>query len=274
VPTGPGRDHLGRVQTLVEVGPALAAALVLLVALAVVVSRVGELGVGAAQATAALRAVVQLSAVALVITAVVRSLALSLLFVAGMYVVASVTAARRIVPGSSSGRWLALPVGAGALPVVALLLSLGVVPLEGVAVVPVAGIVVGGAMTATVLAGRRGRAALQERRGEVEAAVSLGLLPRDAAVMLLRPAAGEALVPDLDKTRTVGLVTLPGAFVGTLLGGATPVEAGAVQVLVLVALLAVQAVSVVLTVELLARGLLNADDPSPGRVRGRQRRGG
>ncbi len=55
--------------------------------------------------------------------------------------------------------------------------------------------------------------------------------------MVSRPAAAEALVPGLDQTRTVGLVALPGAFVGTLLGGASPVQAGAVQVLVLVALL-------------------------------------
>jgi putative ABC transport system permease protein len=41
-----------------------------------------------------------------------------------------------------------------------------------------------------------------------------------------------------------------------VLGGASPVKAGAVQLLVLVALLAVQAVAVVLTVELLARRIL------------------
>jgi len=35
-------------------------------------------------------------------------------------------------------------------------------------------------------------------------------------------AAALALVPGLDQTRTVGLVTLPGAFVGVLLAGASP----------------------------------------------------
>ena len=129
--------------------------------------------------------------------------------------------------------------------------------LEGVALVPVAGILVGGAMSATVLAGRRGLDDLQARRGEVEAALSLGFEQRDAGLMVSRPAASEALVPGLDQTRTVGLVALPGAFVGTLLGGASPVQAGAVQLLVLVALLLVQALAVVLTVELLARGVLH-----------------
>lgn len=65
--------------------------------------------------------------------------------------------------------------------------------------------------------------------------------------------AADALLPALDQTRTVGLVTLPGVFVGLLLGGATPLEAGVAQLLVLVALLAAEAMAAGLTVELLWR---------------------
>ncbi|MGH8826491.1 MAG: ABC transporter permease, partial [Jiangellaceae bacterium] len=57
-------------------------------------------------------------------------------------------------------------------------------------------------------------------------------------------------------TRTVGLVTLPGAFVGMLLGGASPVDAGAVQLFVLVALLAVESIAVLVTIELVARRMI------------------
>jgi putative ABC transport system permease protein len=167
---------------------------------------------------------------------------------------------------SRCGLYCAIPIGAGTLPVVASLLALGVVPAKGVAVVPIAGILLGGAMTATVLAGRRALAELRTRAGEVEAAQAVGLSDRDAALMVCRPAASEALVPALDQTRTVGLVVLPGAFVGTLLGGATPLEAGAVQVLILVGVVAVQAVAVVATVELIARGILRPRDGDPRRV--------
>lgn len=65
--------------------------------------------------------------------------------------------------------------------------------------------------------------------------------------------AADALLPASDQTRTVGLVTLPGVFVGLLLGGATPLEAGVAQLLVLVALLAAEAMAAGLTVELLWR---------------------
>ena len=42
-----------------------------------------------------------------------------------------------------------------------------------------------------------------------------------AVVLVADPTAAQALVAAMDQTRTVGLVTLPGAFVGMLLGGAT-----------------------------------------------------
>ena len=130
----------------------------------------------------------------------------------------------------------------------------GLIPRQTIAVVPIVGILIGGAMTATTLAGKRALDALRTRHGEYEAALSIGLLPRDSALLIGRDDAALALVPGLDQTRTVGLVTLPGAFVGMLLGGASPLQAAAVQLVVLVALLLVQAIAVLLTVELVARG--------------------
>jgi putative ABC transport system permease protein len=144
---------------------------------------------------------------------------------------------------------------------VALVLASGTVPLRGAAVVPVAGILVGGAMTATSLAGRRLREELVTRRGEVEAALALGLLPREAVLEIARPSAGTALVPPLDQTRTVGLVTLPGAYVGVLLGGGSPAAAGAAQLLVLIGLLTVEVGAVWIVTELVARGRVLPDLP-------------
>jgi putative ABC transport system permease protein len=153
-----------------------------------------------------------------------------------------------------SGLLAALPIGAGAGVVLAMVLTSGAVPLTGIAVVPVGGIVIGGAMTATSLAGRRALDELTARRGEYEAALSLGLLERDAALEVIRYSAAQALVPALDQTRTVGLVTLPGAFVGVLIGSGDPVQAGAAQLLVLVGLLAAESIAVVIVLELVARG--------------------
>jgi putative ABC transport system permease protein len=204
-------------------------------------------------ALAGVRAAVQLAAVSVLIGWVVKHQAALLAFVALMYAVASRTAGRRVTR-NETWRWAAVPVGAGALPIVAVLVLTGLVPLNGVALIPVAGILIGGGLTATVLGGRRALEELHARAGEVEAAMALGFTDRDARMEIARPAASGALIPGLDQTRTVGLVTLPGAFVGMLLGGASPVSAGAVQFFVLIALMSVQALSVAVVLELVARG--------------------
>ncbi len=228
---------------------------VLLTLLAAGVGWFGQLEHSREVLVAAVRATLQLGVVGLLIAAVLRSWPLTLLFVAVMLSVASFTAGRRLAP---TGRWwcAAAPIWGGVLPVATMLLASGLIPLRPIAVVPVLGILIGGGMTATTLAGRRSLDALRQRHGEYEAALSVGLLDRDAAMLVARPDASLALLPGLDQTRTVGLVTLPGAFVGMLLGGATPVQAAAVQLLVLVALMLVQAVAVVTTVELVARQVL------------------
>jgi UDP-glucose/iron transport system permease protein len=241
--------------TTVVIGPGLAVAGVLAVGLAAAAALWARLGTERGTIVAAIRAVLQLAAVSLLIGAIVGSVLLSAAFVLVMVAVAAWTAARRITP-DPSGWWVLLPITLAPLPLTALLVLSGVVPPVGVAVIPMAGILIGGTMTATSLAGRRILDELAARHGEVEAALSLGLLPRDAAMEIARPSAGQALVPALDQTRTVGLVTLPGAFVGMLLGGATPVQAGAVQLLVLVLLLTVETVAVALMLELVCRGLV------------------
>ncbi|MGA5128851.1 ABC transporter permease [Streptomyces olivoreticuli] len=224
-----------------------------------------ERGYARAIAVAGLRAAVQLAAVSALIGWVVHALPLLLCFVLLMFAVAVRTAGRRITD-NGTWWWAAAPIGAGVLPVVVVLLLTGLVPLKGIALIPITGILIGGALTATVLAGRRALDELRTRHGEVEAGMALGLLDREARLEIARPAASDALLPGLDQTRTVGLVTLPGAFVGMLLGGASPTLAGAVQLFVLVALMAVQAVAVAVTLELIARGRLHRDG---GRSEGR-----
>jgi uncharacterized protein (TIGR00245 family) len=250
--------------SVVQLGPGLVLALGALTALAAAAGWASGLDQQRPVLGAALRATVQLAAVSAVLAVVLGSLALSTLFVLLMLTVAAATAAGRVtgLPVRAPGRArrttaAGAAVLTGAVPVVALVLASGSVPLRGVAVIPVAGIVIGGAMTATALAGRRLFDELDRRRGEVEAALALGFLPRDAVLEIARPVAATALVPGQDQTRTVGLVTLPGAFVGVLLGGGSALEAGAAQLLVLVGLLAAEAIAVWVVTEEVARGLLD-----------------
>ena len=223
-----------------------------MVVCAAVVYRVTNLGSPLVVPAAAIRGAAQLAAVSLILAAALAHLWSSILVLAVMFAAAVGTSARRARAGRSAA-WLALSLAAGVGIVVPLMLVSRVVPLEGVAIVPVGGIVLGGAMTATSLAARRALDAVEQRWGEVEAGLSLGLGVRDARMEVIRSAASDALLPGLDQTRTVGLVTLPGAFVGVLLASGSAVQAGAVQILVLVGLLLAQTCAVAVTIELVAR---------------------
>ena len=230
----------------------LAVVLVVLTIAAVLVSYVGRLSVGREQAVAAVRAVVQLAAVSTVIALVLRSTVWSLAFVVLMFGVATFTSTRRLgVPLAQVG-WIGIAVATGAVPVVALCLGSGVIPFNGPGLLPVAGILIGGAMTAATLTGRRALQALGGQVGLYEAARALGISSPEAIRLVVEPTAGEGLMPGIDQTRTVGLVTLPGAYVGVLLGGGSAIEAGAAQVLVLIGLLAVQAATAATLLGLIA----------------------
>lgn len=90
-----------------------------------------------------------------------------------------------------------------------------------------------------------------------------GATSRQACRDVVRAAAAEALVPGLDQTRTVGLVTLPGAFIGALLGGADAVAAARFQLVVLVGLLCAQVLTAVVVTYLLGAPTV-LPDPTTG----------
>jgi putative ABC transport system permease protein len=233
--------------------PALVVVCVIMAIGAGVVSRFVLRGSLWAVPGAAVRAAIQLAGVALVLGAAMTRLWSSLLVLAVMFAVATVTAARRSQADQGSP-WLATALAIGMAAVIPLLLVSRVVPLTGVAIVPVFGIVLGGTMTAVAVAARRALDTLRLRAGEVEAALSLGLSERDSRMEVIERPLLDALIPNLDQARTVGVVTLPGAFVGVLLATGSATQAGAVQVLVLIALLLAQACGVAVTGELVARG--------------------
>jgi putative ABC transport system permease protein len=258
------RCHLARKvlqvsDTVVRIGPALAVAVVLLAVAAIAVTYVGRTGHERAVAWASVRAAVQLGLLALVLGVLIRHIWLSAAFVALMSLVAAWTAGGRVLnrrPTLSEASRMVLPVAGASVLVVAVLVAVGVLPATGLAVIPSAGIMIGGAMNTTSLTGRRALDELTSRRGEVEAAMSLGFSDYRARMEICRSAASTALIPALDQTRTVGLVTIPGAFVGMVLGGASTTDAAVMQLFVLISILAVSSCAMVVTTELVARGLM------------------
>ena len=239
--------------TLLVLGPNAWFLLAVLLVLAAVVWR-SALGRSPAQMVlAGARALLQLAAVALLIAWLSDKGALAFAFVGLMFLVGVWTSGHRVV---ADGRWwlAAIPLAAAVAPVAALMFAFGVLPFNALAIIAVLGQQIGGAMSTVTLAGRRIRDELALRGGEVEAAVALGFQWPPARFMVAKPVAGEAMLPSVDQTRTAGLVTLPGAFVGMILGGAAPLDAGIIQLLVLVSLLLVNSVAAASTLWLSCAG--------------------
>jgi putative ABC transport system permease protein len=137
--------------------------------------------------------------------------------------------------------------------------GLGIFPIEARTVVPLAGMMIGNSMAATVLASRRIVGELRDNRDEVEARLALGHPSRDAARPYVRAALRDALVPQIESTKAVGLVILPGAMTGLILAGVDAVDAVQIQLAVMYLVLGSVATSVTVVGVGLTRRLFTPD---------------
>lgn len=205
-----------------------------------------------APALAVLRGTVQLAVLSVVLTGVIRDPVWIAVALVVMFGVATTTAARRL--GSLRTRLLpvALSMAIGIGVALVVVFGTGAIAFSPRYVLAMGGIVIGNAMTIATLSGRRFVELLDDRWDDVEGWLALGATPRRATVDLVRRAIHAAMVPSTDQTRTTGLVTLPGAFVGAVFGGVSPLEAGRFQVVVLAAIIAAGALVAVTLTHLLA----------------------
>lgn len=241
---------------LVHIGLPLAVIVVVLAVCAAAVNFVSGSGMSRGTLIATVRAAAQLAALAAILAVVIQTLWASVAFVVVMGTTAAAVSAGRVRGRRATVRATVrclLPVAAPSIIVVLGLTLTGTVPAMGLAIIPITGILIGGAMNTTSLAGKRAHDELRTRAGEVDAALALGFIKRDARLEICRSASATALIPGLDQTRSVGLVTIPGAFVGMILGGASTTAAAVMQLSVLVCLLFVSAIAAATTVELVAR---------------------
>ena len=239
----------------------LAASLVLVV-VALGVSAAARLGLGREIVWACTRAAVQLAAVGVALGLVLAPDApvwWALVWVAGMTIFAGVTVARRApeVPGMA---WLSIAACAAVAGVSLLVIfGLGIFPFEARAVVPLGGMMIGNAMAATVVAARRIVGELSEQRPEVEARLALGQPWTDASRPYVRRALRTALTTQIESTKAVGLVFLPGAMTGLVLAGVDARQAVAVQLAVMYLILGSAATAVFVISAGLTRRLFTPD---------------
>jgi putative ABC transport system permease protein len=233
---------------------------VALVLAAIALSWRARIGLERELAVVSIRAIVQLTAVGAVVTLVFQHVGLAAAFVLVMLGVAAWTSGRRIRAIPHGPLLAGAAIGLPALLALGLLLAAQAFPATPRGIVPVAGILIGGAMAAASLTGRRLLEELHDRLDEIETRLLLGASAREALATPLRRAVTTALVPALDQTRIVGLVTLPGTFVGLVLGGASPATAARIQLTVLLSLLFVELTASLLLAHLVSRVVIVAGE--------------
>ncbi len=222
----------------------LAASLVL-VALAVGVSAYLRLGFERSIIWASVRAGVQLMVVGVLLAFVLSSSLdwwLAPAWIIAMVGIAAFVTTRR----AKSPRVLpaaVLSIGGSTLLSLLIVFGFGVLPTEPIQLIVIAGITIGNALPATVVSADLVTRKMTEDRMQVEGLLSLGFAAKQAARFVVTESARVALLPQIERTKIVGLVALPGAMAGLLIAGVDPIDAVIIQLVVMYLVLGTVAVS-------------------------------
>src|SRR5262249_18663948 len=110
---------------------------------------------------------------------------------------------------------------------------------------------------AAAVAGRGRREAAGAAPPATGARLSLGMPAGRAFAPHLHAALRTALIPAIDSTKTVGLISLPGAMTGLILAGVSPLTAIRYQIVVMYMLLAAAALAAFTAARLAERALFD-----------------
>jgi putative ABC transport system permease protein len=213
----------------------LASSLVL-IAIVVALSLVQQLGLERSIIWASVRGLVQLLAVGYALTFIIdpsRPVAWAWAWVVLMVIVAAVIVRRRAPEVPSLLPLAIVSTAASAFVSLGVIFAFGIFPIEGRTVVPLAGMMIGNSLAATVVVARRIVRELSDKREEVEARLALGQPWQDASRPYVRESLRTALLPTIEQTKIVGLIALPGAMTGLIIAGVDPANAVKIQAAVM-----------------------------------------
>jgi putative ABC transport system permease protein len=194
---------------------------------------------------AVVRSFIQLTAVGYVIKGIFdsNSLLLVVALLAFMVVFGAWTARARAKAVPRVFVPLLLALGTAAAVTLALVLVLNVFDPKPRFLVPVGGMVIGNAMTSASVALNRLADEIRGQANLIEATLALGATARQATSRAVARSLRSGLIPLIDQTKTTGMVFFPGTMVGALLGGATPLNAVRLQLILLWTLMGAAALS-------------------------------
>ncbi len=174
-----------------------------------------------------------------------------------MVIIAGQVAGRR-APGLPQARVAATGgVAASTVGTLFVLLAGRVIAAQARVIIPVGGMIVSSAMLAAGSSLRRLDEDVRQSRPAIEARLSLGQSGLQAILPHQRSALRTALIPAIDSTKVVGLISLPGAMTGLILAGISPLTAIRYQIVVMYMQLAGTAMAALIAVRLAEKSLFD-----------------
>jgi len=124
-------------------------------------------------------------------------------------------------------------------------------------VIPISGMIAGNAMVAVGLCYSNLNQRFMDNQQKILEMLSLGASTKLASGSLIRDSIRAAMIPTVDAAKTVGLVSLPGMMSGMIFAGIDPVKAIKYQIMVTFMLLGTASVSTIIAGYLAYRRFYN-----------------
>lgn len=131
-------------------------------------------------------------------------------------------------------------------------------------VIPIAGMIIGNAMTGISLGVNHLLEGMSSKRHLVEGALILGATPKVASKPIVNQAFDAAMLPTINSMVGMGIVFLPGMMTGQILGGASPLVAIEYQIAIMLGIVGSVSLSVILFVQLGYRTFFNSRSQMKG----------
>ncbi len=231
-----------------------------LLVLVVILTAIKKLGISKEMVTAIAKGGIQLFAIALVLNFLFTYDAWYILIWAllgMMVIIGGYTSAKRAtdMPDAYSITTPSILTG-GALVLIVLAITRAM-PLYPQFIIPLAGMTFGNSMRICSICMERLISEVKQNKGEIETALSLGADSKMAVKNHADTSIRASLIPTLDNLKTLGIIFIPGAMAGLLMGGTDPILAAQYQIIVYLMIVGGGTISTIMATHLAKRKIFN-----------------
>lgn len=194
---------------------------------------------------AGVRAVVQLFLIGYILSYVIQLDSMIVTFAMVLFIVfnAGYNAHQRS-EGIPKSLFISLSsIGIGTAVTLGLLVITGSIDWVPSQIVPITGMIASNAMIALGLTFQTLNSKFEDQRQQVLEKLTLGATEKQASMTVIRDSVKTGMSPSIDRTKTVGLVSLPGMMSGLIFAGVDPTEAIRYQIVVMFMLIGVTAIA-------------------------------